>query len=62
MIDVLSAIVLAGVILGIWLQHRSEKTAAQTHQEERCIWICHPVTPHNIIAETHCSSRPTKAA
>jgi hypothetical protein len=62
MIDFLSAIVLAGVILGIWLQHRPKNAAAQTHREEQCIWIHHPLTPHNILAETHCSSTPTKAA
>jgi len=62
MIDFLSAIVLAGVILGIWLQHRPKNTAARTRREETCIWTHHPLTPHNILAETTCSSRPTKAA
>jgi len=62
MIDFLSAIVLAGVIVGVCLQRWLGETTAQSHPQENCIVIRYQASPNRVLAETNSPSSAAKVA
>jgi len=63
MIDFLSAIILVGVLLGVWLQRRRAKAASPTRQEENYVLkrpeaLPASYVPQHIVRRRRKSHRP----